>query len=342
LPAGAWLVSAPEASNFLTGATGARWTVHDALEADDPELLVLFEEVFGHGMSLEQWRWKYAGTALRGTLLRRQGVLVGFFGGMPRPVQGPDRLYTAVQNGDVMVKPGERGVFTRHGAFYCVTAAFLDRYIGPGRRYEFGIGFPNQRHLSLGVKLGLYIQGDRMKTISWSPLPADSRLRWSWSREGKLEADRLGAVDALWRKMRADWTGWFIPVRNAARWRYRFLAHPAQGYELLLITRRLDGAPLAAVALREHPGHVEWLDYVGPRSQVRRAVLAARRFAGAVGAKPLTALCSESIAPLFAADAAAVEESSIAIPLRVPEPGWHQPYPWQGKLWLMGGDTDFL
>jgi hypothetical protein len=335
-------VSAPEASSFLTGAPGARWTVHDALEADDPELLSLFEEVFGHAMPLEQWRWKYAGTPLRGTLLRRQGALVGFFGGMPRTVQGPDGLHIAVQNGDVMVKPGERGVFTRHGAFYRVSAAFLDRYIGPGRRYEFGIGFPNQRHLSLGLKLGLYIQGERMKTISWSPLPGASASWWSWSREGALDAAGLKGVDVLWQKMRSDWTGWFIPVRDAARWRYRFLEHPSQRYQLLLITRRLGGQPLAAVALREHAAHIEWLDYVGPRDQVPRAVLAARRFAGAAGGKPLTALCSESIASLFAADAAAIEDSSIAIPLRVPEPGWSQPYPWQGRLWLMGGDTDFL
>jgi hypothetical protein len=334
-------MSAAQPSTFLTGAASARWTVHDALEADDPELLALFQEVFGHTMPLAQWRWKYAETPMRGTLLRRGGEVVGFFGGMPRAVQGPDRLYAAVQNGDVMVKPGERGVFTRRGAFYHVCAAFLDRCIGPGRRYEFGIGFPNQRHLSLGLKLGLYLEGERMKSVRWSPL-AGAAPWWSWTRERTLDAREIERIDGLWRRMRRDWRGLFIPVRDAGRWRYRFLAHPSQTYRLILLTRRLGGRPLAAIALREHPGHVEWLDYVGPRQQVRRAVIAARRFAGAAGGKPLTALCSQSIAPVFAADAAAVEDSGIGIPLRVPEPGWAQPYPWQGRLWLMGGDSDFL
>jgi hypothetical protein len=324
----------------LPQARGSRWTVHEAREADDPELLALFEEVFGHKMPPEQWRWKYAGAALRGTLLRRGGAVVAFFGGMPRAVQGPEGIHLAVQNGDVMVKPGERGVFTRHGAFYRVTAAFLDRHIGPGRTYEFGIGFPNERHLSLGVKLGLYVPGERMKTISWSPRAGEGRS-W-WTREATLDAAGLGAGDTLWQAMKRDWTGWFIPVRDAQRWRFRFVEHPSCKYHLVVIRRRLGGRPLAALALREHPGHVEWLDYVGTRGDVPRAVAAARSFAARCGDKPLTALCSESIAAVFAVDAAAVENSAIVIPLRAPEPGWAQPYPWQGRLWLMGGDTDFL
>lgn len=324
----------------LPQAGAGRWTVHEAREADDPELLALFEEVFGHGMSTEQWHWKYAGAALRGTLLRRSGAVVGFFGGMPRAVQGPDGLHLAVQNGDVMVKPGERGVFTRHGAFYRVTAAFLDRHIGPGRTYEFGIGFPNERHLSLGVKLGLYIPGERMKTISWSAR-ASERASW-WTREATLASAELHVLDTLWQKMQRDWRGSYIPVRDAQRWRFRFVEHPTCTYQLIVIRRRLGGRPLAALALREHPNHVEWLDYVGTRREVPRAVASARNFAAQCGNKPLTALCSESIASTFAVDAAAVENSAIVIPLRAPEPGWPQPYPWQGRLWLMGGDTDFL
>lgn len=318
---------------------GVGWTVHEAGEADDAELRALFQEVFGHPMPPGQWAWKYAGTSMRGTLLRRDGVAVAFFGAMPRDVQGPDGIHHAVQNGDVMVKPGERAVFTRRGAFYYVATAFTRNYLGPGRKYEFGIGFPNQRHLDLGVKLGVYIEGERLKTLSWSPLR--DAADW-WTRETRLQSGQLKAVDALWRTMCRDWQGLFIPVRDASRWRYRYLDHPACSYHLLLVRRRLGGRPLAALALREHPGHIEWLDYVGAQSQVPRAVAAARRFAAAHGDKPVTALCSQSLVPTFGAEAAAIEPSSIGIPLTAPEPGWPQPYPWQGKLWLMGGDTDFL
>ncbi len=316
-----------------------RWSVHDAREQDDPQVLALFHEVFGHAMPPQQWRWKYADAPHRGVLLRREGRVVAFYGGVPRAVQGPRGTHLAVQNGDVMVQPDERGVFTRRGAIYHVTEAFLSRHIGPGRAYEFGFGFPNERAFGVASRQGLYIEGDRLQTLTWSPL-AGAPPSW-WVREVAAGAAQLRAVDRLWRRMARDWRGLYIPVRDQARWRYRFLDAPGSHYQLLLVKHRLRGA-LAAVALREHPGHVEWLDYAGSRAAIGHAVAAVRRFAGQRGGKPVSGLFSQSIAADFAGEAASREPSNIVIPLRAPEPGWPQPYPWAGRLWLMGGDTDFL
>ena len=44
----------------MNGGQFARWSVHRATADDDVELLQLFEQVFGHGMPLSQWRWKYS------------------------------------------------------------------------------------------------------------------------------------------------------------------------------------------------------------------------------------------------------------------------------------------
>lgn len=316
-----------------------RWTLHDATEAEDADAVRLFAQVFGHPMSIEHWRWKYQHAPLRGMLLRRDGEAVAFYGGMPRPVQGPKRVHAVVQNGDVMVRPDERAIFTRRGALYSVGQAYISRFIGPGRPFEFAYGFPSERHFRLGEKLGLYVEGDRMRKLTWQlAKPTRAPLL---VREQPLDAAGLDVLGPLWDAMKRDWHGLYIPVRDAARWRTRYLERPGFRHEMLLVRRRLGGRPLAALALREEDDHVKWLDFAGARAGLEAALAAARRVAAQRG-KPLVALCSGAIAADFAIGDAATQPSGIIVPLRTPEPGWPQPYPWHRRLWLMGGDSDFM
>jgi hypothetical protein len=141
--------------------------------------------------------------------------------------------------------------------------------------------------------------------------------------------------------MEADWPGLFIPVRDAARWRYRYLEHPTLQYRLLVVRPRI-GRPLAAMALREHAGHLEWLDFAGPRAALPHAVAALRRLGGSLGGKPVLAMASGAIASFFEPWCEHRQANDIVIPLRTPQPGDPLPEPWRGRLWLMGGDTDFL
>lgn len=105
-----------------------------------------------------QWEWKYQGVALRGNLLRRQGRAVAFCG-MRRFVHAGQGL-EAVQNGDVMVLPDERGVFSRQGALYQAAAHFLrPPCVGPGHGYALRSGFPASG-ISSWALLGLYAQAD--------------------------------------------------------------------------------------------------------------------------------------------------------------------------------------
>ena len=318
-------------------ATLPRWTVHSALPESDEELRALFQAVFGHAMSCAQWEWKYQGVALRGTLLRRQGRAVAFFGGMPRRFVHAGQVLEAVQNGDVMVLPDERGVFSRHGAMYHAVDHFVRHYVGPGCAYAFAYGFPSERAFKLGFKLGLYAEAGRMMELRWAPLPAQRHFGWACT---PLQAPRLADLDVLWRRMQRDWPHLYLPVRDAARWHYRYLQHPTQSYVLLVLRQFLTGRPLAAMALREHPTHCEWLDYVGPQQGIELAVLAVREWVGAKG-KPVTALVSDSVAALFSAQAETVHPSQIQIPVNAP-PGQTTAPPWAGRFWFMGGDTDFL
>jgi hypothetical protein len=318
-------------------ANQQRWTVHPALPENDDELRALFQAVFGHAMSSAQWEWKYQGVALRGTLLRRKGRAGAYFGGMPRRFVHAGHELEAVQNGDVMVLPDERGVFSRHGALYHAADHFFSHNVGPGHAYAFAFGFPSERHFKLGAKLGLYAEAGRMMELRWEPLPAQRHFWWSCT---PLQATRLTDLGALWRRMQRDWPDLYLPVRDAARWRYRYLQHPAQSYVLLVLRQCFTGRPLAAMALREHATHCEWLDYVGPRQSIERAVLGVREWAGTLG-KPVTALVSDSVSPLFAGQAESVHASKIQIPVNAP-PGQTTAPPWAGRFWFMGGDTDFL
>ncbi|NDP63242.1 hypothetical protein [Polaromonas sp.] len=314
-----------------------RWSVHGAVAANDEELLDLFLKVFGHAMPIAQWRWKYANTPIRGMLLRRGNTAVAFFGGMPRAVHGPSGKLTAVQNGDVMVLPSERGVFSRNGALHHVARAFFQKMVGISLPYAFAFGFPNGRHFKLGTKLGLYAHASRMTTLTWSALaPVAQR----WTTTSTLGMHDLHVLERLWLEMRLSWPRHFIPVRDAIRWKARFACHPVYKYELLVVRRRWTGKPLCAVALREHAGHIEWLDYVGPSQLAGLAANAVRRFAGGCNNKFVAAMFSETIASFFSMDSASSTPSDIYVPVNAQPSEEDRPY--IGHLWLMGGDTDFL
>lgn len=319
----------------LSVGPAGRWNLHEARSEDDAELLRLFSNAFGTEMPLAQWQWKYDNAPLRGLLLRNGGEAVAFFGGMPRAVQSGSSVLAAVQNGDVMVAPAERSVLARQGALYQVADHYFDRFVGRGRAYALAYGFPNERHFRLGAKLGLYREGGRMLSMTWSPCAPGGRSLWE--HETRMGTGDLGALAPLWDAMRRDWPGHLLPVRDAAHWKWRYLAHPAHRYELVLLRRRWNRRPLCALALRDHPNHVEWLDYVGPRSGIDQAVAIARRFAAGRGGKPVVALISQSIAADFKAQAASCEP---AMPVALARGS--DDVCTTAPLWLMGGDTDFL
>jgi hypothetical protein len=321
---------------MIEPATAPRWTLHRAFSEQDEEVLALFEQVFGHAMPLAQWRWKYAQAPMRGLMLRRGGALVGFYGAMPRKMASAGALVNTVQNGDVMVLPGE-SVLGRHGAMQRLVTAYVGEFVGPGKDYEFAYGFPNERAFRLGVKLGIYIEAAHLWTATWAP--AQQTLPW-WLREEEMSARELGAIERLWAGMRKDWADFHIPVRDAAYWQSRFLSHPTNQYRLVLLKRRWTGQPVCALVLRRHPGHVEWLDFVGSASAVPLAVAAGRRMAARCGNQPLIASFSQPLASRFAAEAATCQPSPVHVPVDARPSDDHRSY--VGRLWLMGGDTDFM
>lgn len=316
----------------------ASWVLHPAYAADDDQVRGLFEQVFGHSMSEAQWHWKYADTPLRGTLLRKRGSEpVAFFGGMSRRFVYQGRDYLGVQNGDVMVRPDQRAVFSRRGALYQVASHFFGHHVGPRADYAFAFGFPSLRHFDLGTKLGLYEMAGRLLELRWEPRPVSRHWSWRWDQVEHLPA---AEIDRLWLQMQGSWPALFLPVRDSARWNYRYLQRPEIQYTLLLVRSRWTRKPLAALALRQHGEHVEWLDYVGSASHIPQAVAAALEFAHARG-QPLIALVGDAVADAFAIDGCASKPSPICVPVNASSAAAADK-PWLNRLWLMGGDSDFM
>ncbi len=322
-----------------------QWTPHWSTQwsraRDLGGLQSLFEQAFSKPVSVQRWQWKYRHATTWGTVVRRDDEFAAFFGGMPRTMMLGDVAVTTVQIGDVMVKPSERGALSRTGPMYRAAAAYFGnmRTLYPG--VEFAFGFPSQRHLDLGIKLGLYSEVDAISQLTWAALPATRQWRTRTRNiqvvSAGVESQRLGQ---LWLAMRRDWPQTLLPVRDPARWQYRYADHPDHAYQLLMVTQRFTERPLAAVALRIHADHLEWLDYVGGADGIAVAVRAVRMRAGELGLAEARGWFSRAPAGLFS-EAARIESTGI----RIPVDRWGRTESMSlapdAALWLMAGDTDF-
>ncbi len=316
----------------------APWTVDWAHPCDEDALLRLFKRAFGHEMPAAQWRWKYGGLDPTGTLVRRGERIVAFYGGMPRNIVAFGAPDTAVQIGDVMVDPAERGVLTRKGPFFLATSTFLNARIGVGKPYRYGYGFPHERAMKIAERLGLYAPVDELLEATWQPLPAARSLAL---RARPVQPAQMPTVDRLWSAMARDARDVVIGVRNAPHVQHRFLDHPATRYLSLLVTTRWLRRPVGLVVLRDRAADgLEFIDVVGPRSAVGELVTTARRAAAAAGRERLFAWMTPSTAAWFSASEPAVTPTGYIIPasaLDAPDNALQV----RGKWWLIGGDTDF-
>lgn len=338
----------------------SRYHTRWARPADEPALLDLFERAFGHRLSLARWRWKYRDATGWGTLVEQapseeqapaeaagnQGP-VAFFGGMPRRFHLRGQAVQAVQIGDVMVDPAHRGALSRQGPLFRASAAYIANMYRLIPALQFAFGFPHARAMRLGEVLGLYREVDRISAIAWPALTPRRSLAVRMQTVVQAPNPPLPphppnpaldldpSLDLLWQAMQRDWPDLLLPVRNAPVWHRRYHAHPEHRYTLVLLSRRLTGAPLAALVLRVMPDELEWLDYVGPRDGIAPAIRAARMQAAMAGRTRVGGWFTQALVPLFARDEAQVTPTEVRIPVDQQGQGP------SAALWLMSGDTDF-
>jgi hypothetical protein len=314
------------------------WVLDVANSNDEIELLNLFLDVFGHKMSPELWRWKYQGLDTLGTLVRRDGRIVAFYGAALRNIHLFGTPVTVVQICDVMVLQAERGILTRKGPFFLATANFLENFLGYERAFPFAFGFPSERHFRLASLLGLYDKVGEIMQITWTGLKSRPSYKFK-IRPLNHDKDAL-TVERLWQEMASAMNDQIIGVRDWTYLQHRYLKHPTLTYQLYLISSRLTGAPIGIIVVRVLDDALELLDIIAPPQQIATLVHCLRRLSWRLGKEKAYCWITQQHAQLFAGDTGDIITTGIVIPHN----RWTKGIPANELLdhwWLMAGDTDF-
>ncbi|MDD3802073.1 MAG: GNAT family N-acetyltransferase [Desulfuromonas sp.] len=319
-------------------ANSPLWQTDWARSGDEQALLRLFEQAFGHSMTPEQWRWKYASSQPAGIVVRHNGELVAFYGGMPRALEQYGVTQNAVQIGDVMVAPRYRRLLTRRGALFCAASNFAVSLVGPGKAYACAYGFPSKRHHQLGERLGLYGTIGRLLQARWSASPP--RRHWHY-RIRPLTLAQLPLVDQLWQEMKADLTDRLLLHRTATYIRQRFIDHPVVRYHLHLVLKRFTGVPVGLLVLRDcAPAGVELLDLVGRPAILPTLVQFARQITTLLGQQQLYCSLTSTVAQALQLPSDQLSDPDLPLPIML----WQQPpaiLQTRDRWWLTGGDADY-
>ena len=307
-----------------------------------PAFAELFRETFGHDMSLEHWLWKYGDNRGHGLGIWIDGQLAIHYGGISRPTLAfghPTRLSLS---GDLMARKGSQRSLGRQGPFFASAATMQEIYSGFGTEHLVAAGFPNAKAMRGPRLLGLYSEAtDRVMELHW-PAIADSSPPAARRLTDPGDAEARRQVDALWGQMAADLSAEVVAIRDWDSLVQRFLRHPEKVYELHLVHGPAEADALGLVVLRRTAEDaMELLDLVGPLAAMPTLVEAARRIAGAAGARDLWGWFAETcVATRIAGPDCELRDIQVETPTTAWRPGIPAEE-MRGRVWLTGGDADF-
>ncbi|MDT8363077.1 MAG: GNAT family N-acetyltransferase [Nitrosomonas sp.] len=318
-----------------------KWRVSLLDDRHANEMRCLFEKIFGHVMSPEMWQWKYAQDKSRALGVWRENRLIAHYGGMLRDILIFGQSSKAVQIGDVMVDPDERGILTRKGPFFLMAATFQECYVGYGKPILTGYGFPNKRAMRVAERLGLYVETGKMVEIEWRPT---GKLPHYSTRIKVIDAHsdiwKTSLINDLWHKMERDLQKAVVGIRDSNYVRYRYLDHPDCRYQLLLVNGRFNHKTLGLIVLRHDQNETEIMDLIAPLHKIPLMIVHARRMAGINQKKRLLMRITQNFSSLLTETGGTRTGSEIPIPA----PIWSQGLAAEALLnqwWLTGGDMDF-
>ncbi len=233
-------------------------------EGDEEGILTLFQEVFGHDLTLPFWEWKYKLAPGGGPRIavaqepNRKIVAAYNVISLPALIRGEKGMLG--QCVDIMVHPRHRGRFMKQGVLVKTFQLFCHSYRSKG--VDFLYGFAGRRHWILGQRTGIYQGGGQIPFYKKRPerQGLSTRLKYSFR---PLSGENLEVVDEIWRQNQEGFTTGAIRNQDYVRWRY--LMHPKWGYSLYLLSKRW-GKPVGWCALRVQQGEMLLMDFVLPLS----------------------------------------------------------------------------
>jgi hypothetical protein len=207
------------------------YQIREYSETDIQGILKLFEQSFQQHASEPWFRWKYQDSpwGSRGYVGVRNDHVVAFYGGIRFPFVFEGKSMWAYQLCDVMTHPEHRGRLISKTPLVVKLGELLYRE----NPMDFAFGFPSQRHarlqaLRLGGKGFRLVRSYKKEPLQRSPLSRKLTVQEGWEHlKGKK-------IDAFLHHH--DRT--VLQIAKKERYvRWRYIAHPARKYRLLVFSR---------------------------------------------------------------------------------------------------------
>ncbi len=317
-----------------------KWRLTDITHAHIADVQQLFKVCFDKTLSPELWHWKYQKPASAIGAWKNQ-QLIAHYGGFPRSILYFGEVQQAVQIGDVMAHPDERGSLTRNSAFFRVAATFIEQNIGYGRPNLLGFGFPNDRAMKVAEHLGLYQEVARLITLKWPPgNPRPDYMSQLLVLDQHSLDQYAEPINKLWAAMAHDLTDVIIGERNKDYLFRRYLHHPEQRYHIILMKQRFTGTAQGVMVLQFSDGCCHIIDLIAPMKNIATLIQQARRIAGRHQCGALLCQITRSFTAHFNLSECTIDSVSIPVAHNVRTNGPSAKVV-ENKWWLMSGDMDF-
>jgi hypothetical protein len=303
------------------------------------ELQPLFEQVFKHPVSLELLRWKYADGRGESWLADdTQGSPAIHCGLFFRDVLHHGERFRAAQLVDLMAPPKPRGLRRSDSPFALLMDKVLKDLPRMNNPQGVAFGFPSERAMRLGERMGVYKAVDQWLELEFAPVR--SRFGPRWRELHSINDYDAEKVNALWQNMALGLKAFALGVRDVAYLEQRYRAHPEKRYTLLMAESLWRRKPLGLAVIGPGDGRYELMDVVGAWKDVPTVVGAAQNWLADRGGQSLTLSLTERFARQlepYATGCTPTQFRIMANPFSLPDGGQSL----QGNWWLTGGDTDY-
>jgi hypothetical protein len=313
-------------------------------DGDTDAVRKLFKEVFQHDMSPELWQWKYRLQDGRAVGVFKNDELVCHYGGVGATIMYKGKLSKALQSVDLMVKPSARHGVRKKSAFFLASVMFVEQFLGYGKPYLLGYGFPSERAMGLSERMGIFAPVGQMAEVLWqgpaSLNPAPLLVKTTQLTVANFFSHKA-VLDELWRQFSEEMQNYILVQKDAAFLEQRYLRHPHIEYRIVLIKARLTGKALGTIVLKKEAERVLLMDCIGPCKNFPLMLGVAMRQALQMERPMLVAWCSKQFTERFAINGA----TTRLLPIITPANTWTTapvPAELQDRWWLMPGDTDYL
>jgi hypothetical protein len=312
-------------------------------DGDAEAVRKLFKEVFKHEMSPELWHWKYRAQDGHAVGVFRDGELVCHYGGAGATILFKGKSAKALQSVDLMVKPSVRHLIRKQSPFFLASVMFLEQFIGYGKPYLLGYGFPSRSAMALSERLGVFGPVGQMAEVSWqvdAPIKPDFFIRSIRVTLENFDRFRL-ALDELWVQFSSGMQDYIVVQKDASYVKQRYLQRPGIEYCIILARARFTGRALGIVVLKQEPERVLLMDIISSSRNFVSMLQMAMWQTGLLKRKTLVSWCNKIFVERFAIN----NMASRLLPFIIPANTWTPaptPAELQDRWWLMPGDTDYL